>query len=491
MKLRLFWTILLTFALVIGLGICGMLGFVGLTFAGVWQPSAMRESLQEAQSNYAAILGDYYAANGDSWAGVDRRLDNSPFVGPPSFFGYALADASGRIVASDDRTLPIGRVADQVSLTRGAPVEARGERVGTLVLRAGSRLGANAPIQGRRPIDLIWPVVRGFLFAGLVLGGGLLLLAVFFAQRLSRPLRDITVAAQRLATGQLDVQVRRAPIREIDELTQAFNAMARSLAESDRQRRQMTADIAHELRTPLTIIKGRLEGLQDGVYSATTEELDRLLHETALLERLIEDLRLLALAETGQLPLYRELLDPREMIEEARAAFAGQAAAHGVELRLAAGDELPPIDADPQRLAQVLGNLISNALRYTAEGGAITLGARRMKAEGGRVNASIAPLQLIPHPSSFILFEVIDTGQGIAAEDVPHIFDRFYRADRSRTRGSGGAGLGLAIAKQIVAAHGGAIWAESQEGRGTTISIALPAGESNGEERSLGRNGRN
>jgi signal transduction histidine kinase len=250
--------------------------------------------------------------------------------------------------------------------------------------------------------------------------------------------------------------------------------MARSLADSDRQRRQMTADIAHELRTPLTIIKGRLEGLQDGVYNATPEELDRLLHETALLERLIEDLRLLALAEAGQLPLYREVIDARRLLEDARAAFSGQAQAHGITITVDAPADLPSIDADPQRLAQVLTNLVSNALRYTGEGGKISLSAR-LEARDLRL---VKPSHSSPKPqASSLVIAVSDTGPGIADEDLPHIFDRFYRADRSRARGSGGAGLGLAIAKQIVVAHGGAIWAESEQGCGTTIGIALPVAE--------------
>jgi two-component system OmpR family sensor kinase/two-component system sensor histidine kinase BaeS len=253
--------------------------------------------------------------------------------------------------------------------------------------------------------------------------------------------------------------------------------MARSLTQADKQRKQMTADIAHELRTPLTIIKGRLEGMQDGVYSATPDQVEHLLNETALLERLIEDLRLLALAEAGQLPLYREPLDPRDLLEGARATFAGQAASHAVTLRVEAPDDLPQIDADPQRLAQVLANLVSNALRYTPEGGAITLSASQATNDQRPKTTDQPPESIVLGPSSAVVFRVSDTGQGIAADDLPHVFDRFYRADRSRTRGSGGAGLGLAIARQIVAAHGGAIWATSEPGQGTTISIALPVAE--------------
>ncbi|HEX9440061.1 MAG TPA: ATP-binding protein [Roseiflexaceae bacterium] len=479
MKPRLFWSILIAFALAIGLSVCGMLVFIGLAVSGVWQPAMMRDSFGETQRSYAASLGDYYAAHGNSWAGIDQRLDSPPFVGPNGgFINYTLADTNGRVVASSDQR-QVGEQADAGTVKRGVAVEVNGARVGTFIVRSGPFIAPSTSAPRPRAPDFFWPIVRSFLIAGLVLASGLLLLAVIFAQRLSRPLRDITRAAQRLAGGQLDVQVRRAPIRELDELAQAFNAMARSLEQADRQRRQMTADIAHELRTPLTIIKGRLEGLQDGVYSPTPDEVDRLLGETALLERLIEDLRLLALAEAGQLPLYREPLEPLDLLESARSAFAGQAEAQGVALHVEAAGDLPQIDADPQRMAQVLANLVANALRYTPEGGSITLYAnqetkderRKTKDEGN----ALQPFVL--GSSSFVTFRVSDTGRGIAPEDLPHVFDRFYRADRSRTRGSGGAGLGLAITRQIVAAHGGLIWAESALGQGTTISIALPVAE--------------
>jgi two-component system OmpR family sensor kinase/two-component system sensor histidine kinase BaeS len=453
-----------------------MLVFIGLAVSGIWQPAMMRETFGETQRSYADSLGDYYVAHGNSWSGIDQRLDSPPFVGSNGgFINYTLADTNGRVVASSDQR-QVGEQVDIGTVKRGVAVEVKGTRVGTFFVRSGPFTTPNAPAARPRSPDFFWPIVRSFLIAGLVLSSGLLLLAAVFAQRLSRPLRNITRAAQQLADGQLDVQVRRAPIRELDELAQAFNAMARSLEQADKQRRQLTADIAHELRTPLTIIKGRLEGLQDGVYSPTPDEVERLLGETALLERLIEDLRLLALAEAGQLPLYREPLDPLDLLASARSAFAGQAAAQGVALDVAAAGDLPQIDADPQRMAQVLANLVANALRYTPEGGSITLCAAQETNDERRTTNEVgnALQPFVLRPSSCVTLRVRDTGRGIAPEDLPHVFDRFYRADRSRTRGSGGAGLGLAITRQIVVAHGGLIWAESELGHGTTISIALP-----------------
>ena len=518
MKPRLFWTMLLAFVLVIGLSVCGMLGFFALSIAGFWPPGSVRQlpvniraPSDSMQRFWARLLAEQYVANGNSWTNVERRLNEPLFAGIASTPGsdYALAGADGRVVASNDRDWPVGLPLDPDLLARGAPVEVHGDRVGTFVFLSSTTSGPLPPVPPApyRPVDFVWPILRGFVIAGLALIGVMLLLAIVFAQRISRPLRRLTAAAQALADGQRDVHVRGAPMRELDDLARAFNAMASALAQADEQRRQMTADIAHELRTPLTIIKGRLEGLQDGVYSATPDQIERLLNETALLERLIEDLRVLALAEAGQLPLYPEPLDPLDLLEDAASAFAGQAAAQGVTLRVEAPHDLPAIKADPLRMAQVLANLLTNALRYTPTSGSVTLRAelapplerkhlasrvrrtaRELALEAGRGPAHPQPAggdrrpldgrssdngEPLPEGSRLII-SVSDTGQGIAAEDLPHIFERFWRADRSRARGSGGAGLGLAIIRQIVMAHDGSIWAESAPGQGTTISLALP-----------------
>jgi signal transduction histidine kinase len=296
--------------------------------------------------------------------------------------------------------------------------------------------------------------------AGALLAFAVVLLgaAAFFSSRVTRPLTRLTRAAQTMARGDLTTRVEGSAVREIDELAGAFNTMASSLSDADRQRRQMTADVAHELRTPISIIRGRLEGIQDGVYSLTPEQVTTLLGETALLERLIEDLRILALAEAGQLPLYRESIDPASLLRDVALSFQKQGHDQGVEVRVADLPDVPEIEVDPQRISQVLSNLVANALRYTPAGGMVLLNAWR-GADGQHDTVCIS---------------VSDNGSGIAPADLPHIFDRFYRADPARTRASGGAGLGLAIAKRIIEAHRGVIWVDSTQGKGTTVSFSLP-----------------
>ncbi len=491
-RLRLFWLMVIAFFLAITLAMCGMVSFVGLTFAGTFPSGSFREGLRESADSYAAILGDYYVANSNSWQGVERRIDAPPFGGSNRFFSFTILDSQGQLLIGPPVPTPPTPPESGKHSRSGLPVErasilVHGREVGILVVRPDFNMQSEAlgqPTVQRSP-SFLWGIWRSFLIAGFVLGGLLLALAVIFARRLTRPLRNLTAASEALAAGKLDVRVPGATIRELDELSGAFNRMAGALSAADTQRRQMTADIAHELRTPLSIIRGRLEGVQDGVYEASPEQVVGLLNETALLERLVEDLRLLALAEAGQLPLYREPTDPRELIEGVVAAFADQATRQGIGLQINATGDLPEIDVDPQRIAQVLTNLVSNALRHTPDGGMVVLSvapikelppspASKAKASNLASKNSTSTRSVLADTPSGVLFTVADTGPGIAAEDLPKVFDRFWRSDRSRTRGSGGAGLGLAIARQIVEAHDGSISVVSEPGQGAQFRIMLP-----------------
>ncbi|MGD8397250.1 MAG: HAMP domain-containing sensor histidine kinase [Anaerolineae bacterium] len=329
---------------------------------------------------------------------------------------------------------------------------------------AALAIGALFLVQGRLlslPAEMgEWHPARWFLT--LLLFASLLALAFRWAgrlaaRRLTDPLSETMQAADALAAGDLSARVSVSGSGDFRHFTRTFNRMAAALETADRQRRELLADVAHELRTPLAVIQGNLEGLRDGVYDATPDHLELVLDETQKLARLVDDLRLLTLVEAGQLPLDLQTLDVRQFLADVRDVFACRAEEAGITLAVDAPGALPPLVADPQRLGQVFGNLVTNALRHTSPGGRVTLGAD--------VGPDGAGVQL----------RVADTGEGIAPDDLPRIFDRFWRGDPARVRGGGaGSGLGLAIARSLVEAHGGRVWAESRQGEGTTIRIDLP-----------------
>ncbi|MFN3374634.1 MAG: ATP-binding protein, partial [Chloroflexus sp.] len=278
---------------------------------------------------------------------------------------------------------------------------------------------------------------------------------ILIARRLTRPLQHLAQVAAALGQGHLTARaVVEGPI-EVRRVAEAFNEMACELAAANHQRRQMVADIAHELRTPLTVIQGNLRAILDDVYPLTREEIGQIYEATLGLRRLVDDLRELSLADTGQLTLHRQPLDLNQLLGREAELFHELAAAQGVELLVTPDPSLPAVLADSERIAQVVRNLLSNALRYTPAGGNITIASA---AERGGA-----------------LVSVRDTGSGIAPEDVPHVFERFYRADRGRARAHGGSGLGLAIAERIIALHGGQIGVESALGKGTRFWFWLPA----------------
>ena len=500
MRVRLFWQLLATFALLIVFGVGGTAALIGVRFRQITD-AHIPATIEVNQRTWVSLLSDYYVANGRSWRGVEQRLkaltEANEAIAETSI-SYGLFDNSGHVIVQGGAG-PEGELQIEHESRSGEPILVDDVQVARLLLlpTRGNQWswGAHDEQRDRRPRGFPWrdlepaaPVLpagppvplaegvpeapmpevrsraeppaieqqinRTFPLVALGIGSITLGLAVMMSRRISAPLANMTAGARQVAAGNLRVKVPGSSILEVDELATAFNQMATDLAHEDQLRRNMTADIAHELRTPLTIIKGKLEGILDGVYPATAQHVAPVLEEATLLERLVNDLRLLSLAESGQLPLYREEVPVAELLHTIGRAFASEAANQHVKLGVGVAPEVPPVEVDPQRMQQVLGNLVANSLRHTPAGGEIQLRAVRR--------------------DHTVSITIQDTGHGIAPAELPYIFDRFWRGDKARSRHGGGAGLGLAIARQLIEAHGGHIHASSERGQGTAITIDLP-----------------
>lgn len=404
-------------------------------------------------------LSAYYQAN-NSWLGVDAMLEQTP---PLDFYSRALVltDANGTIVRGRGPYRP-GRSLSASALARADPVRVDSTVVGYALIDAPGPV--IVPIRG----DPRWAAEAALLerlttataiSAGIAIVAALIV-GTLLARTLTRPIRELTLATRALASGRLDQRVTVRSHDEIGELAHAFNQMSADLGRAIQARRQMTADLAHDLRTPLSILRGYTEGLQEERITGTPA-IYRIMHgEVEHLQRLIDDLRLLSLADAGALSLNRRAVDPRALLERAALAHVVQAEQQGVALRVEAPESLPSVPVDTDRMAQVLNNLVANALRFTKQGEIVLAAA----AEG----------------TQHLVLQVRDTGMGIAPEDLPLVFDRFYRVDPARTRGDGSnSGLGLAIAKAIIEAHGGTIRVDSTAGAGTTFTMVLPVAQSN------------
>ena len=402
----------------------------------------------------APAVAAYYALHGD-WAAVEPWLEeliatgiSGPGQGRRQGTGsqidrLVLADAQGEIVADTAGEL-VGERLSPTDLALGTPLEVHGQQVGTLLAPAAAGLHDTLEAQFLAQVNrsLVWAALLAALVASV--------LGLWLARQLTAPLRSLTAATHSLARGgevQVDIHSR----DEIGELAQEFNQMARLLAEQKTLRRNLLADITHELRTPLTILRSDLEAMLDGVSEPTPEALASLQEETLLLSRLVDDLRALAQAEAGQLVLERQPTDMADLLRAVVSSFDLQAQSQGQALAVDIQADLPLVDADPQRIRQVVANLVSNALRHASSAGQVLVSARR---EDGVVRICVH-----------------DDGPGIASQDLPHVFDRFWRGHQSR---AGGSGLGLAIARQLVRAHGGRIWVESTPGQGATFCFTLP-----------------
>ncbi len=390
----------------------------------------------------ANALEGYYLGHG-SWDGVEAVFESTRAL---STLNTILLDRDQRIVL-DRREDPVSTVGARYEFGDRDIVivlKVKHATVGYLVIAAYSlatRFGFARAILF--PIGLISFILAMFL--GVV--------SILLMRRFANPLADVIYAARQVANGNLKTRIPTKGPQDLRSLSNSFNEMAASLERSDRQRRDMLADIAHELRTPLSVIRGRLEGIVDGIYSENGPQVSMALEQTYLLQRLVDDLRLLTLAETRQLPFDKQNVDIGSVIERVLEMFSAEAGEKNISLSFTekSGDLSASVDA--QRFEQVMSNLIGNSLRYVPEGGRVW------------VTAHGTP--------DCVRITVNDNGSGIPAEDLPFIFDRFWRKEKSRARASGGTGLGLAIAKQLIEAQGGTIEAANLPEGGLQVIVVL------------------
>lgn len=406
------------------------------------------------QSGIADQLAAYYRSTG-SWEGIAELLNRGAGMvgrgrgmmgaGGP---GLVLADAGGRILV-DEHHMNVGAPLDNTQRQRALAIVADGRTVGYLV--AG---GNGMAMMAQPAVDYVNELRGTLIIAALIAGSVGIVLGGWLSRTLSAPLGNLAHTAQQFGARNWRQRVPVQGAQEIANVATAFNQMADELERQEQLRRNLTADIAHELRTPLTVMQGNLRAILDGVYPLERGEIATLYDETRLLSRLVDDLRELALADAGQLPLNLQATDLGGVITSTMAQFQIAAEAQNIRVEHKGVDDLPLVHADPDRVAQILQNLLGNALRHTPPGGTITVSAEKQ--------------------DTHIRVVVSDTGEGIATEDLPHVFERFYRGDQARTRGSGSTGLGLAIAKTWSEAMSGSIGVTSEYRIGSTFWFTVP-----------------
>lgn len=410
----------------------------------------------EGETSLTTSLEIYYQRNG-SWDGISSFFGNSmrgqgqmggmrPGSGPPGL-QLTLADSQGNIVydSADERT---GENLSLLQRWQAVTLAIQGETIGYLITDSMPGTGA-----GSETI-LVERLSRAALTTAVIGGTLALVLGLFLAYRLIRPIRDLTAAAQRLSAGDLTSRVEPRGNDEIAVLAEAFNDMADSLQKAEANRQTMTADIAHELRTPLSVQRAHLEALEDGIYPLVPENLQPIYEQNRVLNRLVEDLRMLAMADAGQLKLDLEPIDLSRLVGKVVEAFQPRAQAQQVQLIFIRPDSSIFLPLDAGRIEQILSNLLSNALRYSPAGGKIYVDFQKQDPQ--------------------VQISIRDQGSGIPEHELEHIFERFYRADRSRTREDGGSGLGLAIARQLAEAHHGSLRAGNHPQGGAVFTLILP-----------------
>jgi signal transduction histidine kinase len=429
----------LLFLLLLAFGIVLLLSFLFFTFTlGYFLTSSSTPIPQP----FASTLEGYYLAKGN-WDGVESVFD--------SIRGFdsrrvLLLDTEHRIVLDrrKDAALPVGSTFLPQNNDRVLNLNVQGKLIGYLVF---------TPYTFTQRFGFARAILFPVGIVSFILALFLVIVATLLFRRFVNPLADVIYAARSVATGKLDTRIPTTGPQDLRSLSESFNEMAASLERSDRERREMLADIAHELRTPLSVIRGRLEGIVDGIYPENGPQVSMALEQTYAMQRLVDDLRLLTLVETRQLPFDKRDINVGDVIDRVIDMFSAEAQEKHISLSFPEKNGSLTAYIDPQRLEQVIGNLLGNALRYVPDGGKVWVTANDL--------------------NDGVCITVNDNGPGIPEEDLPFIFDRFWRKDKSRSRISGGSGLGLAIAKQLVEAQNGTITAVNLPGGGLRVTVDI------------------
>ena len=443
-----------SFALVLSLALGAVSLYLGYTADREVQ--RIQERTDEARSaRIQQTLSRFYSTNND-WEGLQSVVERAGFLAGREI---VVVDENGQTVG--DTRGPRGRSRRMTGREKGFSPMMFGQRhIGSVRIS-----GEDVPELPRRPepfgefqdpplTRFAEATNRSLLLAGTAAGVGGILLLSLFSRRILASVRTLNSAAQHLGRGNRSQRVPTQSRDEIGQLARTFNTMAEGLENAERQRRNMTADVAHELRTPLSNIQGYVEAVRDGVLEPTSDTLDTIHQQVSYLSRLVDDLRLVAETESGNFVLNRAPSSLGVVVRESVEAVRPRAEAKGVNVSLEIPPELPAFEFDRTRIGQVMGNLLENAIRHTPSGGNVTVSAQ---VEQSRASVAVA-----------------DGGEGIPREALGHVFERFYRVDPSRARTTGGAGLGLTIAEQLVEAHGGSIRAESKAGHGSRFIFDLP-----------------
>jgi signal transduction histidine kinase len=441
--MRLATKVLLAFGLLVLTTLAAVVFFTSRT-AG----REMRGTLSQIGMMPNALLARELAAyyNGHhSWEGVESVLSSPGPMAAMHNTHWLLVD-DNNIVVADTGGGAVGRAFAVSPGDLAIPIRAGSQTVGQLVSLEAAPPGAEEP--------LLVAVNRAMLLAAITAGAVGLAIALLLSQSLTSPLRQLTGAVQRFARGERSLQLPQPSGDEVGDLTRSFRGMMTEIERQEQLRKEMTADIAHELRTPLSVIQANLDALADGVYPLTRENLTPIRESTELLDRLVEDLRTLELADAGQLTLEKCEVDLSTLMRRVAARFSPRAESQSQRIELAPEPGLPTVPADPQRLEQILGNLMDNALRHTPDGGIIRLG--------------------LTSDAQTVFLTVEDSGPGIPEDQLELIFERFHRVDTARSRSGGGTGLGLAIARKLAEAHGGSLTAENRAEGGARFTLRLP-----------------